>query len=258
MKSRPKRYLVSSDWHVPYHDRNHVRALLEFTRDVKPDGFVLAGDFLDFIEVSRHNAGSVALMEGKRLHRSFDAGNEVLDQIDAAAGTQCKEKYFLGGNHEHRMARWIQKGDNAIFAGDPSVDIAKRLGLDRRGYRWSMNYPKGVVKLGKLHVIHGVTCTKYSAAVHLDRFQASVMFGHTHVSSMHHGSKLGGQRGGYGLGHMADIRSEAMSYAPTPNAWVAGFAQVIVEAGGNFHVTPLNFVNGRFFYGSKMYGVSRE
>lgn len=578
-----KKFVVTSDWHVPDEDKNASAAFCEFLKDFRPDGLVIAGDFLDIPELSRHNAGSVALLEGKRLSASFDAGNRVLDKIDAAAGKQCKTKYFLGGNHEcvsedtevltasgwkavasvttndevlsstsdgigqwkpvtatrkypytgdmlrfknrrvdslvtpthrvwsaspdtgfgftqaseftdsfarivfqcaatntspdlpgvtddeisilgwmltdcyyetkricfyqrpakvglitsvldrmgvaytrtertrdiqqvcgkvllkkpqpevcvrvgaqeckrllslvgpeykalpqwaynlstrqvgvllssmldgngtrpktsnrcavyypsnkargselqallvrngyattlveyrdnqyrlnivrdgmrtqlngqgraftigaisrenyagnvycitvkdnenfcfrrngavawtgnSRIQRWTQSGDNAVFKDDPILALDYRLRLPERGYYYEPNYPKGYVKLGKLFVIHGTHCNKHAAATHLERFQASVVFGHTHRPGMHHSATFDGQRVGVGLGHMADVKSEAMDYAPVPSAWVHGFAVVYVHEDGHFNIIPINFANGVFYWGDKRYG----
>lgn len=253
--AKVKTYLILSDVHVPYHSANCLRAVCDFARDLKPDGLVIAGDFLDLIEVSQHNAGSVAKQEGKRISNSFAEGNKVLDQIDAATGAKCKDKHFLPGNHENRLTRWIATGDNACFLGDESVSIPHRLGLVARCYKYGLDYPHGMVRLGHLRIIHGRWCSKYHAATHLDRFRCSIMYGHTHSPQVFNGPGWERQQVAIGIGHLADDDSEAMQYAPKPNSWRRGFGLVYLEPCGRFHARAIDFVEGVFWYGGRRYGT---
>ena len=255
--SRPsdaKRYLIIGDVHVPYEAQDLIRAVCDLVRDIKIQGLVILGDFLDFFELTVHNAGSVRKLEGKRVVSTFAAGNRVLDQLEAAAGAQCQEKHYIFGNHEDRVRRWLNQGDNAVFADDPLLDVAERLRLRERGWTVDQRYPKGRVKLGKLNVVHGRYTTVYHAAMHLHKYQANVLYGHCHTSQVYHGATIDGQHGGYGIGHLADPESEAMDYKGDPSNWINGCALVYVRPSGDFQVVPLNFVHGVLHFGDRMYG----
>lgn len=246
-------YLVLSDIHVPCQDERAIQIACDMMRDLRPHGLVLNGDILDLPEVSRHNAGSVGHLEGKRISQTFTAGNKLLDQLDAAAGPRCKEKHFIFGNHEHRWARWLMSGDNIVFADDDAMDFGVRLKLRERGYLCHKNYPEAHVRIGKLLVTHGQWCGKYPAARHMERYQTSVLVGHTHTAQSFSASTWDGQRAAFCSGHMADAASEAMDYAPKPNNWITGFSVVYVEPSGNFHLHQISVVEGRAFYGGKLY-----
>lgn len=248
-----KIYFIFNDIHVPDQNKPLVDAACELLRDIKPHGIVLNGDILDLPEVSRHNAGSVAHLEGKRLAHTWTAGNKLLDQFDAAAGPRCKEKHFIEGNHEHRWQRWIESGDNVVFADDEATSLKYRLRLQQRGYVYHSGYPDAHVRIGKLLVTHGQWSGKYPAARHLERYQISVLVGHTHTDQTYHASTWEGQRGAYCNGHMADEDSDAMAYAPKPRAWIQGFSVVQVRPSGDFFVQPVRWVNGCFFYGTDIY-----
>lgn len=249
-----KVYLVATDVHVPYHCPIALGAFCDLVRDLQPDGLVLGGDFLDLIEVSRHASSSVAQLEGLRISKSFEEGRKVLDRIVQAGGAGMTERYFLDGNHEDRLARWVKAGDNAVWLGDEGTSIAHRLGLKDRGFTYVEGYPEAKVYLGKLAITHGIWTNKFHANAHLDRFKHSVMYGHTHVPQMHYGSSLKNKVAAYGLGHMADPKSPAMSYAPTPNAWCQGFGVVYVRKSGEFNVQQIQLWDGTFFYGNRQYG----
>jgi predicted phosphodiesterase len=252
-----KRALISSDHHQPYHHRANFAAMMAFARDFKPHVKVIAGDFNDFPEVSRHNRGSLALLEGRRVHLTCHSGNEVLDEIDAAVGRQCREKVFIFGNHDIRLEKWSHLGDNGVFQGDPMLDLAGRLRLEGRGYHVIRKYPKGVYSLGKLRIIHGQYCSKHAAATHVEKLGVNVMFGHTHRSGLYLAPTLDGQRGGYALGTMADPSQPELEYAGIAPGWSEGFGTVMVRRSGNFQAELHNFVDGVFYFGGRQYGKLR-
>lgn len=248
-------YTVVSDVHVKYQDRNACDAVGELMHDIKPDGLVINGDYMDLIEVSRHAQGSVAELEGLRIKDSFKEGNAQLDRWMAAAGPQCTHNHFIDGNHEDRLRRWMQSGDNAVWLDDEGTDIGKRLRLEARGFVYHKGYPEAYCRLGRLLVTHGRWTNKYAAAKHLDAYGHAIMVGHCHTPQLFYGSALGKQKAGYVTGHLADIDSPAMKYAGKPNAWCQGFALVQVEGNGHtFHVTQVQFANGSFYYGGRRYG----
>jgi predicted phosphodiesterase len=253
-KVKLKTYIVVSDVHVPAHDKRCHTALLEFMRDTKPDGLIIAGDFLDLPEVSTHSKASLLQLETKRLHKSFSAGNLVLDDYDKAVGKQCTDKHYIEGNHESRLDRWIAQGDNAVFAGDEAVSIPSRLGLPRRGYTYHGTYPNAYVKLGHLVITHGRFTGANPAKKMLDTWGTSVVFGHVHTPSYYAGPAFLAQRVAIGLGHLADPKTPEMSYAGMPNAWIQGFAVLYVASDGTFTCQPIHFWNKSFVHAGKKYG----
>jgi predicted phosphodiesterase len=253
-KKGPRLYVVLSDVHIPYHDEDALEAVCGLMKDLSPHGLVLNGDFLDLLELSRHSAGSVAKLEGRRVSTTFSEARRILNMLQEAAGAGCIDNHFIDGNHEDRVGRWLSAGDNGVFADDLSVDITSRLDLKDRGFKHHAGYPDAGVSLGKLWVTHGRFTNKYHAAKMLDYYRHSVMYGHTHVPQTHCASALHGQQVAYGTGYLADERSEAMSYAPKPNAWVKGFALVYVWPDESFNAQVLNFWRGQFAYGGKVYG----
>lgn len=254
VKNEVRTYVVVSDVHVPYHSQQCTDAVAEFMADVRPHGIVIAGDFLDLLELSRHSAQSLLKLEGKRVSTTFAEANALLDQWQHAAGPQCEDNHFIDGNHEDRIARWLAAGDNGVWAGDDSVSIEGRLKLRARGFTYHAGYPSAGVMIGKLWITHGRFCNKFHASKHLDFYRHSIMYGHTHQPMVHYASSLNGQQVAIGLGHLADPDSEAMSYAARPNAWCNGFAVVHVRPDGAFNAQPINFWDGQFAVAGKVYG----
>jgi hypothetical protein len=247
-------FIVVGDVHVPYQDPAACAAVGDLMRDLRPDGLVINGDYLDLLEVSRHSSGAVAQLEGLRIAKSFDAGNEQLDRWLKAGGPQMRKNAFVDGNHEHRLDRWMASGDNSVWLDDPSTDIGARLRFRERGFVHHKGYPKASAKLGHLLVTHGRWTNKYAAATHMERYGHAILVNHVHAPGMHYGSALGKQKAGFVNGHLADPDSPAMSYAPVPNSWCQGFAVVVVEPNKTFHCDLVRFADGAFYYAGRRYG----
>lgn len=253
MKNWPRAYVILSDIHIPDHSPVCIKAVCDFIEDIKPYGFILNGDILDLDEVSRHSENSLGKLENKRLYRTFQSGNMILDMFDKALGKACQYKAYIWGNHEDRMNRWLQKGDNAVFKDDPVLELGNRLELKRRKYEYVPD-ADGYVKIGHLVVTHGRFTVKNHAAKHLDYYRHSVVYGHTHTPQMHHASSFSGQQVAIGAGHLANPNSKVMKYARQPNSWLQGFVLVYAYEDGSFNAQPINFFNGRFTYANKTYG----
>lgn len=250
-----KLYFVTTDEHVPYQDENCQEAINALADDLKPDGWIIGGDGLDMLELSRHSAQSVAKLEGRRIAETWRQGNRWLENKFTAAGPQCTDRRYIPGNHEDRINRWIASGDHGVFAEDDGLSIEHRLGFPGRGIKMEPNgYPEAGYMLGKLWITHGRFTNKYHAAKHLDFYRHSVMYGHTHSPQVMFGSALRGQQAAFGLGHLGDPESEAMGYAPRPNAWAQGFALVHVYPDGSFNAQPIQFWRGQFTYAGRTYG----
>lgn len=247
-------YVVVNDVHVPHHDRKAVASVLEYVKDLKPHGIIFNGDILDFYEISSYNTNSLSKLEGRRFKETWDTANQFLDDFQKAAGSRLTEQHFIDGNHEDRLARWLAKDSNGVFDGDPAFSISERLRFKQRGIQYHTPYDSAYVKLGHLVVTHGRYSNKYAAAKHLDTYRHSVLIGHTHTPQVFFGPGLLHPQVCYISGHLADVNSPAMDYAPRPNAWVHGFATVAVRKSGNFSVQLHTLWDGRFNVGGYAYG----
>jgi predicted phosphodiesterase len=245
--------VVLSDVHCPFEDRRAIDIVCEVIADLRPHGLVLNGDIADLPEVSRHSAGSVAMLEGKRISETFAATKKFVERVTAAAGERCTKKHFIFGNHEDRLRRWLNSGDNAVFAGDEGFDLRIRFGLAANGYIVHDDYPESHIRLGKLLVTHGKYEGKHCAHKHLDEYQTSILVGHTHTVQIYHGSTWDGQRVAVCQGMLGDTETEAFSYKKPPRRWVTGFSVVHVAPDGRFWINLLNIFGGELHYGGKKY-----
>ena len=249
MSKRTSRTFILSDAHVPFHRKALLDKVCRAIRETKPDGLVLAGDFLDLYSVSSHHQGSLYFLKDITLGQEYRAGNEVLDKLDKAVGRAAK--HYLFGNHEDRFFRWIQQGDNAKTA-DELRDPATALRLKERGYKVYQNWRDDSVRLGRyLDIVHGTWCSEYSAKKHLREYQRSILFGHTHRVQ----TDVQGERGAFNIGGLFDKDSKGMSYVPrvTRDKWCNGFGVVDVDSRGYYHAQVVQAFNDSFVLDGKLY-----
>jgi UDP-2,3-diacylglucosamine pyrophosphatase LpxH len=97
--------------------------MLRVMKAVHPDEVVLLGDFADFYAVQMHGPRDPSLMHS--LKSEADDVNVGLDEIEAASPNA--KRYFLEGNHEFRLERFLIA--NAL----PIYGICSRSTTERTG-----------------------------------------------------------------------------------------------------------------------------
>lgn len=250
-----KSYIVSSDHHCPFHNREVHKAFLKFIKHFNPDGFIINGDFIDMYSISSHITGIRDLKDEDNriitLQQEFQIANRVLDDYDRVLPRNC-EKVYLTGNHEDRLERFLNTERNAVLEG--LISLEGILKLKKRGYKFIGGYPNNYYKIGKLIITHGSWSPTYVAAKHLNEYRHSVMFGHSHTPQLIYAGGLDIKQVGIGLGHMADVNSKGMSYAKRTARWINGFGIVYVEVKtGFFWFELMNFWNNQLIHNKKKY-----
>lgn len=243
-----KRYVIAYDFHVPFHNKILVDKLIKYIDDTKPDGLVIAGDFLDLFSLSKYAENSLYQLKHVTLGSEYDQGNEILDKIDLVFRG---EKHYLYGNHENRFFKYLERADNAKLLGGLRTPT-EALKLTERNYSVIEDYPDGYVKLGKhLEVIHGVYANEYAAKQHLMKLQTSVIFGHIHRRQSYGTEKsLSVSSGG-----LFDKESEGFKYVSRAvrSQWSNGFDVVAIDSDGYFYHQGINCYNNKFFADGKLY-----
>lgn len=249
--SKPHTTLVLPDVHCPWQNVRLLKRVLQLARDIKPQRLILSGDFLDLYTLSRHNEQSLYKLRDLTLDYEYGIGLGVLQEIVGAVGRGCGERYFLFGNHEDNHRRYLEKSDNAK-TGTQLTSPQEALRLEDLGFEVHTNWMDDTVSIGDhLDVTHGVSTCKHSAAKHMDEFEGSVMFGHTHRFN----TFVHGKRGGYNIGWLGDRDSKGFSYAPRTQRmkWCNGFGVVYLLDDGSFVPQPVQCWNDRFVFNGKLY-----
>lgn len=239
-----KTWLVMNDVQIPFQDKRAVELVLRFMGDLRPDGVVLNGDIVDCYSISSYSKDPLTTAT---LNKEI-AGAEWL----MASLKHVKEKWWLGGNHEDRLRRYIW--DHAPkFDGLKLASFPELFSLPEYGFQWRP-YGQGMY-LGKLLVTHGSTVRSHSGMsgkAHYDKYGTSVMIGHTHRLGIYYHRNVRGVHAAYENGCLCKLDPE---YDQHPN-WQQGISVVHVESNGFFNVQQIPILNGRtLFYGGQRYGA---
>ena len=178
------------DSHGSHIDWDAAGAFLADLKVIDPDEVVLLGDHLDAGGTFSSHQRNYTSEMCESYQEDVDQANLFLDRIQAAAPRA--EIHMLEGNHEAHIERWAARNfqshrDAEMFL--ERMGPAAALRLRERGiayYRRSIFYQglaiPGCIQLGKCFFVHGISHAKHADAVHLQRFGASVVFGHIHRS----------------------------------------------------------------------------
>jgi len=247
---RPAIYYFLPDMHVPFHRKPLWRRILQAVRDMRPEGVILGGDFLDMYSLGKYHADSVYYLRDITLEDEYRAGRLVLHELESVLPRGCRRVY-LYGNHEDRYYREIARGDRAKYGGAlRSPDEA--LGLRERGWevyhRWKDD---SYVIIEGVECMHGAYATVHAAKKHLEECHCTVLFGHTHRWQVY----SNGVHTAYNVGWLGDRENRAFEYAPRSRRrqWVNGFAIVRVYSTGAVFVEAVQCQGDRFIAGGVAY-----
>ncbi len=239
-----KTYVVMNDIQLPFEDRRVLNLVLHFVEDLKPTGVVLNGDITDCYSISSFVKNP---MEIKDIQVEIDLSGQLMNRLAKVT----TERWWVGGNHENRLKRYIWE----------NADKFKRLGasfmatttfsslfhIADYGFGW-LEYGEAVM-LGKLMVTHGHFVSKHSAwsgKLTLDHYGTSVMVGHSHRLGVHYKRDVRGVHGAWENGCLCSLNPE---YVRNPN-WQQGFSVVHVESNGFYSVQQIPILPGpSFMYG---------
>ena len=237
--------------HVPFHNVQLHKGIIEMIKDNKRSikGFHLLGDFLDLNPLSSHDKGKFTAIPGLTLDDEYDAGNDLLDEFDAALPKNVWKTY-LYGNHEDRYNRWMSNMDNAKT---PLVSPEDGLELWKRGYNVKTSWSQDYITLGNdFDIFHGIYFSVHNAKAHLDKLRRSCAYVHTHRIQNYRE----GEMAAFNIGACADFTSKAFNYATRPMkaSWANGFAINMIDDKGVSHITQINVdKEGHFYFGNKKY-----
>ena len=171
-----KRALVIPDCHIPYEDKRAYQLMLDVaSQTVHPDAIYILGDYSDFYSVNSHGkAPNINIKLKDEVYEVHQRLQELCDLFPKA------KKVFIEGNHEYRLARYIQNKCPDLFDLLTIPDLFK---LDEYGFDFipygpnqktpilnSKLYARHEPISGGVHVAHGTVV----------KAGKSVIFGHTH------------------------------------------------------------------------------
>ena len=235
----PGRYLILSDIHIPYHDRDALILALESVSD--PAGVILNGDIMDHFSLSQWDKDPRRKDFAAELRTTHQILGIIRDAFPAASIV------YKMGNHEERYERYMElKAPELLDVA--AFDLAAVLELDDLGI--TLVRDKRPIKLGKLNVIHGheyrfsISNPVNPARGLFLRSKALALCGHFHQSAQHSENTLDDkQLVCYSTGALCDLHPKWMVL----NKWNLGFAIVDLAVGGAFTVHNKRIINNHMY-----------
>ena len=229
---KKQRWVISSDWHLPYHDPRLVNLVLDVAEDIGCTHFLINGDFLDFYNINMHGPKSPRVIES--LEEEFSSGLEWIDKIRNRLPNQ---KIHLSlGNHEHRLERFILKNCKAFYN---ILSVDKMLQLKRYNVTWSRYQEKIQIPNIPVYIMHSPpSYSKHSASVSLDKkVEGNWIFSCTHRPTWAlKPTDLGNiyeafTMGWLGSTTLTESHREVFSFAKGHESWAHSF--IIVDVVGD-------------------------
>ena len=120
-----------------------------YIAEKQPDIIVHIGDHYDFPSLSSYDKGKSS-SEGRRLSKDIDAGNKGFEYLNMAMESipdYHPRKVFCLGNHEHRLARYVD--DNPELIGTLGID---KLSFEK--YGWEVHPFLKPVEIEGIYFVH--------------------------------------------------------------------------------------------------------
>jgi len=242
-------WVVMNDLQMPFHDKQVVELVVSFVERLKPYGVVLNGDVVDCYQLSDFTKDP---MKGDDLRKGIDLSQKLMKRL----GKVSKERWWLCGNHEDRLRRYVWKNAPALGVVE-GMNFPTLFKIEDCGFKW-----KGkdkIIRLGKLIVVHGDVARKhsaYTAKCNFETFGCSVLTGHSHRLGIYYCTNQRGIHASYENGCLCPISNA--EFAPFAN-WQQGFSVVHVDDSGTFHVQQIPILGRKsFYYGSERYWVKKR
>lgn len=237
MRPKLQRWLIWPDTHAPYHDEGAVEALLEGAAKWRPDGVCVLGDLWDFY------GASTFTKDPERKHRLVDevmAGQALLARIRKQL--PAKEWLFLEGNHEVRLAKFINGRAPELAGLVPSVRALV-------GPEWRFSPYGKVAKIGKLLAAsHDFGRSGPTAPLQALRdYGHGAVHGHTHALGVAYGGTSDGRRHAVmACGHLADVeKCDYMHEWKARRDWTTGCGVAYIGER-DYYLRPVPMLAGGF------------
>lgn len=248
-------YVISSDHHWPLHDPKVEAIILQAIERLKPKAYILNGDGPDMLALSKYpkdaRRGKVWELRTEQQHAKSWWWNVAALMRRWNGELFETEANHSGNDRESRWRRWLNDNCPVLF----QLDGMEELLTYQRFFHpedAGVQMVEEVVLANDLRVRHGEVVRKhggYSARAHGDKWQSSVLHGHTHRvgSSIKRRPGIPGVREDEFLKTFESGCACLIDADYCPGAdWAQGFAVVTVDPEtDNYGCELIQIVNGR-------------
>jgi hypothetical protein len=240
--------LGMSDTHVEHRDEDAVDVYLQFAKLYDPHIHLIGGDFVDAEGISHWPPHD---FKPRDFGREIIEARELLKQI-VRSTPNASNRIYLTGNHED----WIRQ---AMLAEMPGFfDALRRLELvpdlkvllDLDKFKYTLIPLNEVVRMGRLHVIHGWYTGNSHPKKHLDTFMADVSYFHLHDKQSTHKTSVYGKVEANSNGCLCKKNPHYTKGMPTN--WAQGFPIWEIKRSGEYRRIFIDINEGEIFYNGKL------
>ena len=220
-------------------DAASVGALWSFMKDWKPEIRAHAGDAYDFRNLRR---GASDEEKAASLADDWEAGNDFLRRF-FDGGTS---NHFLRGNHDERLYEFRNSCSGMLR--DYASDGIKQMEAVVKKCRAKMlpyDSDLGVLKLGKLSVLHGFHAGVSACRTHATIY-GSCLHGHIHsieVASVASREPVEARS----IGCMCVRDMDYVNKKTGKLKWAQGWAYGLLFADGTYQLFQTRNINGQFY-----------
>jgi predicted phosphodiesterase len=229
-----KRICIIPDTQLPYDDRRALRALIRYIGDTQPDEVIHIGDVMDYPTPSRWSKGSAEEFAKLMVKHNEHAKTRLFGPLREVYDGPIK---VHEGNHDLRPRAYLERYAPALAEFEGKFHISELLDFDGFGVELLPDFyrvaPGTITTHGHVGKISLSPIAGGSAARAADRFNESVVMGHTHRAGIIPKTKGYGGRvdkvvWGMEVGHLMDMRQAAYLDNATGN-WQKAFGLLTVS-----------------------------
>jgi len=246
-----KQAVILPDVHMTDKLPRDYQVVRRFIKDFKPHKVILLGDFMNVESLSAWDMDKKRLMEGRRYLKEVDLANKELDYLQSCVKDKTEGIYYLEGNHEWRVERYLDK--NPEMEG--LLELPEKLKLKERGIKWFpyLNQVRKPLKIGEMNFLHGLYTNQYHAKKHLMSLGCNICYGHKHESqTAMQNMAMQKVYMAYGLGTLGDKAPDYLK--GRPGNWINQFAIFEWDTNtGHFNLYPVNVIKNKFIWNGKLY-----
>ena len=256
-----KKCVVLPDIHFPYENEQAVKVAFKFIKWFKPHILILGGDALEMESIDhwKREKHNLRTFEGKRLlddYKSFD--KKILTPLERMCPNA--RRIYLGGNHE----QWAERLVDECPQLEGMVEPEKALRLKERGWEWIPylikqkhgGVRKGILKIGKLTIVHGEYTNKYHANKTAETFMKSVLYMHTHDLQLITKVTVEDPNDFHTAQSCGCLCDRSPQYMwGRPNRWVHAFSVTYFQDNGNFNTYVPVIIRGRFIFAGRTFSA---
>lgn len=226
--------LVIPDVHIPFQDNKSVNTMIKFAEIYKPDHVIQLGDLVDFYKLSQYMKSPG---RGSTVQQELNKAHNLLSLIKSRSN--AKYMTLLTGNHEDRLHKYLCNKAPALTELDALKleNLLKLQAIDCQLIPSTSFY-----RINNVYFTHGEFCNVFSSLKHMNKYNETIIHGHTHVVKSTMARYLNKTIEAWEIGCLASMDTSE-EYVKMPN-WQHAFATVEF-LGSDYWIRPHHIRNNR-------------